>query len=483
MDSQYNNFFVELLQKYSSNIILHNDQRESFSYLDVFDLSRKECFRKSEGQLVICFFDNDIWGIAGYLALLGAGAVPMLMPTKVRSDKRDALLDLYRPSFIWMPSSEADFLADPEKLDNFGGYTLIKTKEGSRSAAVGEELALLLSTSGSTGSEKFVRLSHKNIWSNATAIADYLRLSETENPVTSLPPSYSYGLSVIHSHLVVGAKVAVIGKGLFDKSFWSFIREANVTSFAGVPYHYEMLKKLKFTGMNFPELRYLTQAGGRLDPELKSEFTSFCEKYGKQFVTMYGQTEAGPRMAYLPAEDAVIKADSIGIAIPGGSFELVGATGELINGKDTEGELVYYGPNVCMGYACCRGDLVKSDDNKGRLLTGDIAVRDCDGYYRIVGRKKRFIKLFGNRISLDDVESYLLKQNFEVACVGRDDSLEVFTTVFDPEIAKLLKKTIASFLHSSSQGISIYGINGVPRSSSGKTQYAKLLVEEAELLA
>ena len=180
--------------------------------------------------------------------------------------------------------------------------------------------------------------------------------------------------------------------------------------------------------MELPSLRYLTQAGGRLGRELAEEFNAICEEKGIRLIVMYGQTEATARMSYLPWEDAGRKAGSIGIPIPGGKFELVDANGQLIDGADVVGELVYCGSNVTPGYAKSRMDLAKPDENKGVLYTGDMAKRDEDGFYYVVGRKKRFLKIFGNRVNLDEVENLLKKEGIENACTGQDDRMVVFLT-------------------------------------------------------
>ena len=194
---------------------------------------------------------------------------------------------------------------------------------------------------------------------------------------------------------------------LIDKAFWVLLKTKEATTFGGVPYVYEMLKKLRFPRMDLPNLKILTQAGGKLSRELSEEFATICEQKGIRFLVMYGQAEAAPRMSYLPSEYAISKAGSIGIAIPGGEFWLVDDNGNVIPDSDTVGELIYKGDNVTMGYAASCEDLCKGDENGGVLKTGDMAKQDADGFYYIVGRKKRFLKLFGNRVNLDEVEQLI----------------------------------------------------------------------------
>ena len=223
-----------------------------------------------------------------------------------------------------------------------------------------------------------------------------------------------------------------------QKQFWNFFSEYNATSFGGVPYTYEMLDKLRFYRMKLPSLRYMTQAGGKLLPELHKKFAEYAEQNNKKFIVMYGQCEATARMGYLPYEKSVEKCGSMGIAIPGGKFRLIDVNGDNINEPFITGELVYEGDNVTLGYAECTDDLAKGDERHGVLYTGDMARFDKDGYYYIVGRKKRFLKVYGNRVSLDEIDM-LIKGRFsdiECASAGIDDNVYIFIVNADDEMIK-----------------------------------------------
>jgi acyl-CoA synthetase (AMP-forming)/AMP-acid ligase II len=202
-----------------------------------------------------------------------------------------------------------------------------------------------------------------------------------------------------------------------------------------------------------------------------------------RFFTMYGQTEASPRMSYVPADQAFAKAGTIGIPIPGGAMELQSETGCVLTGAHVVGEMVFRGPNVCLGYAESRADLALGDVNHGILHTGDLAERDADGYYRIVGRQKRFIKLFGNRVNLQDVEEELSAANAEVACAGRDDLLEVYLAAGFSAQALEIKQLVMASLRVGAQGVAVYGMDALPRNESGKVRYADLHPEKAQRLA
>jgi len=471
------------LKNFSDRILLRDDMGTILSYADIDQCANAEPFKKTKRSLVLCMMDNSIGGIAGYLALLAADAVPMLINPLIAADLLQDLIQKYEPEFVWLPISRINEWPMSRVEFEYYGYCLIVLARSGKSFELNPALGLILSTSGSTGSSKYVRLSKDNICANAASIVDYLLLTTKDFAITSLPPFYSYGLSVIHSHVYVGAAIAVTNTSFFDRRFWNFLSDAKVTSMAGIPYHYKILKKLRFANMNLPYLHTLTQAGGHMDIDLTREFASICSDRGIRFFTMYGQTEASPRMAFVPPEQALAKAGSIGIAIPGGAFELKDEAGSTINQPFTEGELIYRGPNVCMGYAQKRKDLSLGDINHGILKTGDIAQFDLEGFYTIMGRKNRYIKLYGNRINLQDVEQLLTTKGFEVACEGNDDELRIYIVGLTKSHAMDLKKIITISLQVNIQSIAIYAIDVLPRNIVGKILYSQLQFTSKCLLA
>ena len=211
-----------------------------------------------------------------------------------------------------------------------------------------------------------------------------------------------------------------------QKAFWELCRKYKANNFGGVPYTYEMLKKLHFSKIDLPSLRYITQAGGKLGKELHSEFAEICRNKGIKLIVMYGQTEATARMSWLPWEKTKEKSGSIGIAIPGGKFSLIDVNGEVITASHVTGELIYQGDNVTLGYAMSCNDLALPDEHKGVLETGDMAYIDNDGYYYIAGRKKRFLKVYGNRLNLDEMDSMLQAAGYEAVTSGEDNHVKIY---------------------------------------------------------
>jgi len=413
--------------------------------------------RKALGFL---FCRNDLPSLTAYLACLQMGHAVLLLPQDMEPALLEPLLAGYRPDFIWSAGNEG-YPGYRVTGHTAGSHRLYRAKCEVAHPPIYPDLALLLSTSGSTGNPKLVRLSYANLQANAASIAEYLRIGEDERPITSLPMHYSYGLSVINSHLLAGATVLLTGRKIRSPEFWSYFKQHGATSMSGVPYVYQVLHELGFEEMDLPSLRTLTQAGGHLDVNLQEHFAAWSRQRHIRYYTMYGQTEATARIAYVPPERACEGRGSIGIPVPGGKIEIV------------EGELVYSGPNVMLGYAGSREDLAAGDELGGRLHTGDIARIGENGFCYILGRKKRFIKLMGLRINCDDVERQL-STRFSRKCVvlGSDSHMAVAIAAAGPEdeIIAFLRKTY----HIKGSLCSVRVVAEFPLLPTGKIDYAAL---------
>lgn len=416
-------------------------------------------------SLVFLLAENSIGSVVGYVACMQHGCVPLLLNCATDDALLNQLYEVYHPRYIWMPeASEKKFMRFAVRYAT-NGYKLLATDY--KKPDLHPDLALLLSTSGSTGSPKLVRLSKSNVEANAESIAQYLCITNDERPITSLPMYYSYGLSVINSHLLRGANILLTNYSVTDKEFWQFAKEQGATSISGVPYTWQMLKMLRFMRMQLPAMTTLTQAGGKLAPELAKEFIDWAAANGKRFYVMYGQTEATARMSYLPWDCAAKKPNSIGVAIPGGRFEVHNAEGRDVTASGEQGELVYFGPNVSLGYAESLADLSLGDSNKGCLHTGDIAKRDDEGCYYIVGRMKRFLKIFGQRIGLDEVENIIrAKYDTDCYCSGTDEQLTVKVT--NPVIIEELPMALEQQIHLFHQHIQVLHVDKILRNEVGK---------------
>lgn len=460
--------FFDDIEKYSDNVAIIGEGEERYTYGDLVKAADELAGFLPGRELVFLICRNDFYSVAAYIGFLRKRAVPVLINPDINKDLFNNLLESYRPNYICCPNG---WWGSGRQVYCNAQYRMIGTGYN-YSHELYPQLALLLTTSGSTGSPKLVRQSYLNITSNASSISEYLGITAEDRPITTLPMHYTYGLSIINSHLLMGASVIMTEATLMEKKFWHLLKSQEATTFGGVPYTYEMLKKLRFSGMDLPSLRYITQAGGKLSRELSLEFVQTCRKKGIKFIVMYGQTEATARMSYLPWEYAETKAGSIGIAIPGGSFSLADSDGYTIEESGAIGELVYRGENVTLGYAQNRDDLGKGDENGGVLYTGDMAERDSDGFYYIVGRKKRFLKIFGNRVNLDEMENLLKSAGYNCACAGSDDNMKIIITggqKKDEIRVFIIEKTGLN-----TAGFSIIAVGEIPRNEAGKVLYGKL---------
>jgi acyl-CoA synthetase (AMP-forming)/AMP-acid ligase II len=377
------------------------------------------------------------------------------------------LANAYSPALVLAP----DTLATPRrwKAARFPipRYAAV-VDESSAECALHPDLSVLLTTSGSTGSPKLVRLTARNLEANALAIGEYLGLGPGERAVQSLPMHYSYGLSVLNSHLVAGATVVLTPHSFMRPEFWRDADEQSVTSFAGVPYMYETLHRLRFEPASHPTLRTYTQAGGRLRPDLIAHYHARATQTGARLLVMYGQTEATARISYVPPERLSEKIGTIGVAIPGGRLRLETLDGE--NGSAAQ--LVYEGANVMMGYAESLSDLGLGDVQHGVLRTGDLATVDQDGYFTIVGRLKRFTKLFGRRVSLEDVEREL-ESTFPVRAIATDAGEQLGVHVAaDGQVGDAdLVAHLAQFLAVPPSAIKLRRVSELPLTTTGKKDY------------
>ena len=222
-----------------------------------------------------------------------------------------------------------------------------------------------------------------------------------------MPLSYSYMLSIFNTHLENGGKIHFTNKSIIQRDFWNYFNKNKINSFYGVPYHYQLLAKNKFKFFTSKNLNYIANAGGKLDVNVINALVDFCKKKKIYFFSMYGQTEASPRISYLPLKFLKSKTESIGKGLPGTKIWIENENKKKIIEPFVSGELVCKGKNISLGYCKSREDLSKSNTNQNVLRTGDLAYFDSDKFFYINGRISRMAKIFGNRINLDELEKRL----------------------------------------------------------------------------
>ena len=389
----------------------------SYAQLDErVDVAADSLRRIGERSLGFLFCTNRVAHLVAYLAALRAEHVPLLLPVDMPTALRDELRRTYRPAWVVGAHKGGEQRGGQDgQVQPDSGIDIEVT--GHAACVLHADLGLLLSTSGTTGSARLVRLSRRAVQANAESIAQYLALGEGERAVTTLPPSYSYGLSVVNSHLQAGGCLVLTEQGVLSREFWATVQRHAVTSLAGVPATHQMLLRTGFERMALPSLRTFTQAGGALGERDAKALCGLAAARGWRFFVMYGQTEATARISYVPPQRLADKIGSIGVAIPRGELSVDAANGELI----------YRGPNVMMGYASGPDDLARGDELHGVLRTGDLGRCDADGFFHVTGRLKRFIKLAGLRVGLDEVERGLHgATGLPVSAGGCDDKLVVW---------------------------------------------------------
>ncbi|MDR3515077.1 MAG: AMP-binding protein [Azospirillaceae bacterium] len=432
----------------------------------------------SSGDRALAFVigDNRIATVVAILAARAAGHAVALIAPDLAAVRLQRLIAGYQPEFIlssspWLDDGSAGRYGP--SIASSGSWfdpPYVAKRLDAPAGGINADLAVMLSTSGTTGSAKFVRLSTAAITANAAQIVKALMIRSNDIAIAHLPVSYSYGLSVITSHLRVGAAVYLTGESIVRPEFWAAIRAVGGTHFPGVPFHYNFLARSDLAKQVPGTVRTLTQAGGALERRIQDRIHDFAQQRGAQFFVMYGQTEAGPRMTTLPDHCFAEKRGSVGHALDGATIRIEDVDHNAVP-AGVEGAVVFDGPNVMMGYAEQRSDLVKGDENGGRLETGDLGRIDGDGFLTITGRIKRVAKLAGLRISLDEVEARL-RETATAAVLDHGEKIVVFCE--DPVLIKGSVVALSGEWRVPGSSFVIRGIEHLPVRDSGKIDYEQL---------
>ena len=453
------------LQLYNDDDIILLNDNQTFTKKDILSYSDKVLKKVNYKDIVVICCSNNIETYILYICLIYKGAIPILLEEKPEILWLNSVVNRFKPSFIISSSLSALNLKDDYNFNDLMISERIHNSSGNK------EIHSLLTTSGSTGKPKFAVISERNINFMVSAICSYLKLDKEDRAITTLPMNYSYGLSVLLSHLNVGGSIFVTAKGLFDKHFWNQIKVNNITSFNGVPFHFQQIIKLK-VDLSQLSLRYITQAGGKLESEKILEFLNLSKKKAP-FYVMYGQTECSPRISYLPPEHIEKKLGSVGVPIPGGEIFIYDPD------KNGIGEIVYKGDNIFMGYAESIDFLNNPKYEKiQQWHTGDLGYIDPDGYLFITGRKKRFIKLFGKRYNLDSLKSQFVgKVSIEFELIEIKDDLVIVFSAEDmskSEDHNLLTKLISRHLNVPKKTIQVKFVNQFTYNSNSKINFNEL---------
>tara|TARA_B100000767_G_C19771275_1_gene540160 strand:+ start:850 stop:2226 length:1377 start_codon:yes stop_codon:yes gene_type:complete len=440
------------LKFFSSKIALIDSNNKKITYRKLVEDSEfiKKNLNKKSINLIIA--SNTYESICGYIGFLNQSKnITILLDESFNNKFINKIISIYKPNFIYSPIN-FKFILNFLKVIKFKNYVLYKTKF-KNNKKINFKNYLLLSTSGTTQSPKFVRHSKNSILDNTKKIIENLKIKKNHMTITTLPMGYSYGLSVINTHLLSGGTIVINKNTIFEKEFWKKFQLNNITSLNGVPEFYEFLRRINIKNYKISNLKFITQAGGKLAEPHLLYYQKLCASNKINFIVMYGQTEAGPRMSSLIPKYFHKKINSIGKPLKTYKFSLVNKQNKKLDKIGDIGEIIFKGKSVCLGYSKTQRDLTKGDVNNNILATGDLAKKDKDGFYYIVGRKNKIIKLFGKRINLLDVEKFLKKKNILAKCYYNDKKLDL--KLLDKQSPDKVKHILSIYLNINKNFINI----------------------------
>lgn len=398
--------FAKLKKKIS---LIQNQKK--ISYDDLIKFSDKLSKNIKKNSIIILIAKNDITSISFYVSSIKNNYCLIILDENSDFDFINKTVKKFRCNYVFYPKNSFYFNKKKNKKFYFNNYCLEEVS--TKIQNFNYKNSIILTTSGTTASPKFVRLSNENLYKNSKQIINYLRINRKDKTITTLPMAYSFGLSIINSHLESGSIIVINNEPIFSKKFWEIIKKNKIVSFGTVPMVYDYLRRIKFENLIYSSLKYLTVAGGNVSKDTLIYLLDICKKNKIKFFVMYGQTEASPRMSYYEMTKYPEKIGSIGRPVQNARFE--------IHNK----ELVFFGENVSLGYAKNFQDLKKGDVNRGKIKTGDLGYRDQDQFYYLSGRKKKISKLFGLRIDLKEIEIMLNKKKMEVKALIDDKKLKI----------------------------------------------------------
>ena len=457
----------KVLALLKNSILIENNKKYIIlnTIFKKFDL----LFRLKNKQIILILAKNSKESICCYLSCLLSGNLAMVIDDAINDEFLNKLINLYKPNYIFAENLDPKH-KQYKKTNKIGKFAFYKSKTDYQ-FKINKKIAVLLTTSGSTGTSKLVKLTYENILENTKSIKKFLNINFKDVGITNMPMSYTYGLSVINTHVFSSAKLIVNNYPILNKFFWQTVYKHKVTNLNFVPFLCLILKKLKFDNFNLNSLRLITSAGGSLEKSTWTYIAEVSKKKNIVFIPMYGATEATSRMSYLPSKYLFNKLGSIGKTISGGEFKLINKKNIKINEPFKVGEIIYSGKNVFKGYAKNVNNL-KNIENFNELKTGDMGYFDHEGFYFVTGRKDRYVKIFGNRVNLDEIEKILNSKSYETACCHKDEKIILFF------LSKIDEEEIKVYLslktNLNKNVFEVKNLKEFPKKKNGKIDYEKL---------
>lgn len=391
-------------------------RKKTISYNKLNDISAHVSKLIKANTVTLMFTENDFYCYPLYVAVINSKSIIVLLDYKLFKNEIFNLIDSFNANYV-IVNDKIKLFDNCQKIYSLGNYLIYLTDK--KKLKVNSLNKLLISTSGTSQKPKFVRLSKENILDNTKKIIKNLKIDMSDTTITTLPIAYSYGLSIINTHLLVGAKIVVNPFSIYEKNFWSLISKYKIKSFGAVPSMYVNLARYGLQFFYKSKLNYISIAGGELKLNLLRIIGAVCKLNRIAFIKMYGQTEASPRISHLDWKYFFKKISSVGKPLKDYKIKITNYT------KKQSGEIRIVGKNVCLGYAKSVRELIKGDVNKKILKTGDYGYIDKDGFLFIKGRKKNFIKIFGIRININQIQKNLKSFNITAKLSSSNDILFV----------------------------------------------------------
>ncbi len=466
MAKLFGNFY-----KFKNRIALI-DGKKKISYKDLITIFNQLSYILKKRSLILILCNNSLGSIISYLFCLYSNHVVILIDKKISDYEFKRLIILYKPNYII--SEDLRSLKNEKKIVpkiKIFGSNIYFTN--SKNVKLKTDLQLLLPTSGSMSASKFVKLSKSNLYKNTVSIIKYLKLNQKDITITNMPFFYSYMLSIINTHLHIGGSIVISKDSIVQKKFWDIYSKNKITSFNGVPYVYELLFKIGINKILKKNLRYITQAGGKLDEKLKLKLWEILRKKNIELFVMYGQTEASPRISYIKNKDLILKRESIGKSIEGVKMFLRNDKKQKILTPYLKGNIYCTGKNIMLGYSKNFRDL-NNQKNLKELNTGDIGFFDKDKYFFIKSRSKRISKIYGIRLDLEELEEKLLNYGIKIISVSNDKKIGIFYNPSKKISLKKIKQKVEKITNQSSDIFSFTKLKDIPRTTNQKIDFNKL---------
>lgn len=447
---------------FSNDVAIIGEQGERITYKELAERAElyKDCMEERSLVFVLC--DRQVETVEFLYELFLLNRVPLLLAEDIHPKFLEELLMQYHPQYIYC-NRQNKIVNRLEPVIEMQGHVLFRT--GYERISLHHELALLLSTSGTTGSSKLVRISYENLFDNSEFACRHLNIEKGQKGVTVLPLNYTYGLSFYMWHWHCGAAVLVTDRMVLDNRFKDFYVREKANNFAAVPETFQMMRRVQFWEKDMLEyLHFAMSGGGQMSARDQIQMVSALKE---KFWIGFGQTECTCIVSGTNFIGGKMRLETIGKAFSNMNVWL---------DRETD-ELIVKSRSVCLGYAEGIEDLAVGDQNRGILHTGDAAYIDEDGYLYLKGRLKRYIKILGKRVSLDEMEKVIKNEFFldDLVCVGWDDHVTIFYSERDKSGTECqVRQFLDRELKIPQKFIQCFFLEEIPKNNAGKVQYEKL---------